>query len=297
MLKKLFGGINLNWKKLILFSVIIGVYAGIMFSLPFTINTSFVNIALKYECWILFVIIIMANSKSPMDSALKCSVFFAISQPLIYLVQISFGREFFDSMRFVLYGGWIFFALLAIPLGYVGYYIKRKDVWSLLILSPALFLLTIFELKYLREAINYTPHSLFSAVICFAAIILITFGIFYERKLRILSLSLVGLILTIYLLFFGGIIAHKVSVDLSEYGVVLNEDSHITFASYYPAGEGEIVKDENGKYKLNIVGYRNGNYQFTIVGKNYYDQSEMCHYDVECKFDAIGNFSVSKVNC
>lgn len=295
MLKKLFGGIDLSWKKLILFAVVIGVYAGVMFSLPFTLNTSFADIGFQYEWWILFAILIMVNSKSPMDSALKCLVFFAISKPIIYLVQIPFGRESFDFIRLVLYGGWIFIALLAIPLGYVGYYIKKRNIWSILILSPMFILLAFSGLDYLRQAINYFPHHLLSAVFCFAAIILIAFGIFGERNLRIISLSFVGLFLTIYLLFFGGIIAHRVSVDLEEYGIILNENSYISHASYYPAGDGEIVKDENGKYKLNIEGYRNGKYQFTVAEENEQGESETC-CNVECGFDAIGHFALSRVD-
>lgn len=32
------------------------------------------------------------NSKDPLDSALKTFVFFLISQPLVYLVQVSFSE-------------------------------------------------------------------------------------------------------------------------------------------------------------------------------------------------------------
>ena len=85
-MKKLFGGIDLNWKKTILFAVIAGVYSAIMAIIPITKETSFRDIAINFEWWILFGIIIICNSKSPKDSSLKCFVFFLISQPLIYLI-------------------------------------------------------------------------------------------------------------------------------------------------------------------------------------------------------------------
>ena len=85
-MKKLFGGINLTWKKLIIFAIIAGTYTAVMALLPITRDTSFRDIAIYFEWWILFGIIIISNSKSPLDSALKCFVFFLISQPLIYLV-------------------------------------------------------------------------------------------------------------------------------------------------------------------------------------------------------------------
>lgn len=75
-MKKLFGGIDLTWKKLIIFAIIAGVYTAIMALLPITADTSFRDIAIQFECWILFGIIIICNSKNPKDSALKCFVFF-----------------------------------------------------------------------------------------------------------------------------------------------------------------------------------------------------------------------------
>ena len=73
--KKLFGGIDLNWKKLIIFAIIAGVYTAIMAMLPITKNTSFADIAISFEVWILFGIVIIMNSKSAKDSALKCFIF------------------------------------------------------------------------------------------------------------------------------------------------------------------------------------------------------------------------------
>jgi len=99
--KKLFGGIDLNWKKLIIFAIIAGVYTAIMAMLPITKNTSFADIAISFEVWILFGILIIMNSKSAKDSALKCFIFFLISQPLVYLTQdiINHSKLFDDSYK------------------------------------------------------------------------------------------------------------------------------------------------------------------------------------------------------
>ena len=87
IMKKIFGGINLTWPKLVIMAIIMGVYTAIMAMLPITSDTSFSDLAVTFEVWILFGVFIIMNSKSPIDSALKCLVFFVISQPLIYLVQ------------------------------------------------------------------------------------------------------------------------------------------------------------------------------------------------------------------
>ena len=78
-MKKLFGGINLTWKKLIVFSILIAIYVAVMMVIPITKDTSFRDIGTTFEWWILFGVLIIVNSKSPVDSMLKCFVFFLIS--------------------------------------------------------------------------------------------------------------------------------------------------------------------------------------------------------------------------
>lgn len=63
-MKKLFGGINLTWKKLIIFAIITGVYTALMALIPFTKDTSFRDIAIMLEWWIFFGIIIISNRKN-----------------------------------------------------------------------------------------------------------------------------------------------------------------------------------------------------------------------------------------
>ena len=65
----------------------IGVYTAIIAMLDILNDTSFSDLVVTFEVWIFFGIFIIMNSKSAKDSALKCFVFFLISQPLVYLVQ------------------------------------------------------------------------------------------------------------------------------------------------------------------------------------------------------------------
>ena len=48
-MKKIFGGIDLSWKKLVLFAIITGVYTAFMALLPITAHTSFRDIAIMFE--------------------------------------------------------------------------------------------------------------------------------------------------------------------------------------------------------------------------------------------------------
>ena len=48
-MKKIFGGINLTWKKLIIFAIIAAVYTATMAIIPITKDTSFRDIAVTLE--------------------------------------------------------------------------------------------------------------------------------------------------------------------------------------------------------------------------------------------------------
>lgn len=74
-LRKIFGEINLNWKKIIIFAIIAGIYTAIIAMLPIAKDTSFSDLTVSFEVWILFGIIIIMNSKSAKDSALNCFTF------------------------------------------------------------------------------------------------------------------------------------------------------------------------------------------------------------------------------
>ena len=87
---RVFGGINMTWKKVIIFALITGVYTGLINLVPFLYETSFRDIAVNIEWWVLFGVIIASNCKKPLESGLKIFVFFLISQPMVYLVEMPF---------------------------------------------------------------------------------------------------------------------------------------------------------------------------------------------------------------
>jgi len=191
-MKKLFGGINLSWKKIILFSILTGVYTAVMAMIPITKDTSFRDIAISFEVWILFGILIIMNSKSAKDSALKCFVFFLISQPLVYLVQdvINHNNLFSTYYRF-----WVLWTICTIPMGFIGYYMKKDKWWGLLILTPMLIFLGFHYSGFLGETIFYFPHHLLSALFCIVTIIIYPIFIFNNKKIKVAGLIISFLII------------------------------------------------------------------------------------------------------
>ncbi|WP_027438372.1 hypothetical protein [Lachnospira multipara] len=191
-MKKIFGGINLTWPKLIIMAIILGVYTAIMTMLPIAKDTSFSDLTVSFEVWIFFGIFIIMNSKSPKDSALKCFIFFLISQPLVYLVQdiIKHSNLFNTYYRF-----WILWTIACIPMGFIGYYMKKDKWWGLLILIPMLLLTAEMCAGYLSDTMFSFPRHLLTTIFCIGALIIYPLAIFNNKKIKIAGLVISGLLI------------------------------------------------------------------------------------------------------
>ncbi|MBO6243324.1 MAG: hypothetical protein J6O41_01975, partial [Clostridia bacterium] len=163
-LNQIVGGIDLTWKKIIIFAIIAGVYTAVMAILPIAKNTSFADITISFEVWILFGILIIMNSKSAKDSALKCFVFFLISQPLVYLIQVPFASMGWGLFGYYKY--WFIWTLLTIPMGFIGYYMKKDKWWGLIILTPILIFLGFHYSSFFGQCIYNFPYHLLSTLFC-----------------------------------------------------------------------------------------------------------------------------------
>ena len=181
-IKKLFGGINLTWPKLILWAVIAGAVTAAMAIIPELHYTSFHTMTETLEVWILFGIIIIMNSRSNLDAALKSFVFFLISQPLVYLLQIPFS-----SLRWGLFGYykyWFIWTILCLPMGYIGYFMKKGKWWGYLILLPMIALTAISYRNFFSDFLYYMPRYLLICLFCVCAMILYPVAIFEDKKIR-----------------------------------------------------------------------------------------------------------------
>ena len=230
-MKKLFGGLNLTWPKIIIFAVICGVYTGIVAMIPAAKDTSFQDISITFEWWILFAILIIVNSKSPLDSALKVFVFFLVSQPLVYLVQVPFSPYGFGL--FAYYPAWFRWTLLTFPMAFVGYYMKKDKWWGLLILGPMLCFLAYHYLSFFGEAVHFFPQHLLSAIICAATMIIYPLFIFKDKKIRT-----AGLIISIVLILAASV-----------YGV-LDQRSHSYDTSMLSSGGETCGMEYDDTYKV-----------------------------------------------
>ena len=192
-MKKLFGEIDLSWKKVIIFAIIAGIYTAIMAIIPALKYTSFHTICVTFEVWILFGILIIMNSKSNKDAALKCFVFFLISQPLVYLIQVPFSWQGWDLFQYYKY--WFVWTVFCIPMGYIGYYMKKDKWWGYLILLPMILFVAYSYSDYFSQFLFSFPKYFLISLFCAGSLIIYPLYIFNNKKIRI-----GGLIISIILI-------------------------------------------------------------------------------------------------
>ena len=186
--KKLFGGIYLTWPKLIIAAVIAGAFTAAMAIIPSLHYTSFHTIAVTFEFWILLGIIIIMNSRSNLDAALKCFVFFLISQPLVYLIQVPFSSLGWGLCGYYRY--WFIWTILCLPMGFVGYYMKKNQWWGYLILLPMILLTAISYRTYFALFIFSMPFYALTALFCAAVMILYPIGIFDDKRIQTIGAAI-----------------------------------------------------------------------------------------------------------
>lgn len=196
-MKKIFGGINLTWPKLIIIAIVAGIYTAIMAMLPIAKDTSFSDLTVTFEVWIFFGIFIIMNSKSAKDSALKCFIFFLISQPLVYLVQdtINHSNLFLTYYRF-----WVVWTIACIPMGFIGYYMKKDKWWGLLILAPMLLFTAVEYSGYLSRTMFSFPRHLLTTIFCMGALIIYPLAIFENKKIKITGVVISGMMIFLVVL-------------------------------------------------------------------------------------------------
>ena len=283
IVKKILGGINLTWNKLILFAIITGIYTAVMALLPITANTSFRNIAVHFEWWILFGIIIISNSKSAKDSSLKCFIFFLISQPLIYLIQVPFSKLGFELFNYYKY--WFMWTLACLPMGYIGYYINKKNYLSMIILLPMLFMLSFMGCEYFAAAMESFPHHLLSFIVCYLIIIFIVLNLFDKTKLKMITFIIVIIFTIGYIAIKGDIFNSKFETykTLDDYQINFVGNIEISGYSGTKNGDVEVISDSDEFHSVKITGIKNEKYEFKVMDESKKEYSFEYYYDENSK--------------
>jgi len=183
-MKRIYGNLKMGWITVILFALAAGLYAGLIMLVPFLKETSFQDIGISYEWWVIFAVIIVVNCDKWWEAMLKCFVFFLISQPLIYLVEIVFGSLSFEQGLYY-WKNWMIPTLLTIPGGFIAFFCKKQNLLGSIILGLGNSIQAIQAVAYFGRAFKNFPYHLLSALVCVASIIVMTIFIQKEKKNRV----------------------------------------------------------------------------------------------------------------
>lgn len=282
-IKKLFGGINLTWSKLIIAAVIAGVITAVIAIIPALHYTSFIGITVTFEVWILFGILIIMNSKSNLDAGLKCFVFFLISQPLVYLIQVPFssmGWQLFGYYRY-----WFMWTLLCFPMGFVGYWMKKDKWWGYLILLPMIALTAMSYAGYFSDFLFYMPRFILLSLFCACAMIFYPVVIFKNKIIRIVGAALGSaavIAITVFFLLHPPVYSTEIMSNSEEHPLNASYTAYLADSSY---GDVAIIyldySDGFEDYTLHAEFRKSGDTVLTVVSP----EGEKTEYDLHIERD------------
>ena len=278
---KLYGGINLTWPLVILYAIGTAVLTTIFLVVPIFKGTSFIRMGETLEAWIFFAIIIIANAKKPLESALKTFVFFLISQPLIYLLQVPFSWQGWGLFQY--YKFWFILTLLTFPAAYIGWYIKKKNWLSLLILMPMLALLATMTKDGIKIVMNQFPNQLIMVLFCLAQVILYLY-VFTEKPLQKAAGALVVIAIIAALSLFPKDIEFSSSQFLPD-NPVLTENAAATADNTEVAEVRVSSTGEDSMVQIQVHDY--GTTSFTIK-----DGDKEYQYELKIFEDASGGSQI-----
>ena len=273
---RLYGGLNMSWPAVILFAVGTAVLTAVFLIFPVFEDTSFARMGATFEAWIFFAVIIMANCKTPLESALKTFVFFLISQPLIYLLQVPFSSMGWGLFGYYRY--WFIWTLLTLPMAYVGWYIKKRNWLSLLILLPILYVLTRDYVGGFQQAFRHFPRMIVMAVFCLGQVLLYLYA-FTENRLQ----KLLGFFLPLAAVVILLLVQPQVEINgtqflpdspvLTENAVVEIEDGGNAAISIESTGQDSMIRIQAQKYGTTPFVIRDGDREYRYLLEVYEDVS------------------------
>lgn len=192
MLKKLenlFTKTKMSWKLVIPFSVICGVVAGALMIPAALKNTSFQQPGISFEFWIFTALFIILNCEKPVEAGLKTFVFFLISQPIIYLVQVPFSSLHWQIFSY--YPRWGIITLLTIPGAMLAWFVKKQNILSVLILSVANLILCYELPQAVMSTVKSFPRFIIYALFIIFELVFFILIIFKDKKKRLLAAVIV----------------------------------------------------------------------------------------------------------
>ena len=189
-MKRLYGELKMSWLTVILFAAAAGIYTGAVMLVPSLQGTSFQDIGISYEWWVIFAVIVVVNCSNAREAMLKCFVFFLISQPLVFAVEVLFGSLSPDLAWYYYRGIWLPMTFLTLPGGFIAYFCRKQKIMGAVILGLGNTIQVVMAIIYFGMTLQRFPHHLLSALIASASVIVMSLYIQKEKKNRLTAILL-----------------------------------------------------------------------------------------------------------
>lgn len=213
----------MGWKKVILLSVITAVYTAGVNLIPFLKDTSFQDIAVNLEAWILFAMLIIMNCETRKEAVIKTFVFFLISQPLIYFIEALLGPVGFGIFGYYRY--WFAVTLLTIPGAAVAFQVKKKGWLGALALSVAIAFLGYMAVTYYRGLRTRFPNHILSMIFCVAFAVMMIVLFIDDFKPRFVVTVILIAAISLSLLVTKPVLTYEVVLPEGNWVYVIEDDS------------------------------------------------------------------------
>lgn len=246
-MKKLLGGMKMSWGRVLVMALLSGALTGILNVIPALEGTSLTVPAVTPELWIVLALIIVLNCRKLWEAMGKVFLFFLVSQPLVYLVEVPFNSMGWELFSY--YPRWGVATVLTIPAAFLAFQVKKGKWYSALILSVATGYLIFSAILALPTAVSDFPRMLLHVVFCVFFAFSLVFVCLPGKKECILALML-----TVAAgLFALGYLQHIKNAELT--GSLQLESGHI-WELAKPAAGYEISISENGEmtFRTGVLG-------------------------------------------
>lgn len=268
ILSSYFGDYNMTWPKVLIFALITAVITAAVCIIKPLGNTSLHDIAVYPDMWILFAVFITVNCRKWWEAALKCFVFFLVSQPLIYLMQVPFSADGWGIFRYYKY--WFIITLLTLPGGAIAFLLKKRNALSVIILSVANGYFAYAAIRYFEEQSFNFPNHLLSGILCVVIPVFLIFALFDKAGTRTAALAVFAAFLIAFAVLSG---VMRSSMDMylenGNWSCTVNDETVIS-VDISDGNHAKITGLKNGSTKVRFIS-DNGTveeYIFTVSGKS-----------------------------
>lgn len=251
-LKSAYLNMKMTTLTVIIFAVVSAVVTACLNVIPVFRDTSLSDIAVVFDAWIPLALIVILKCEKWWEASLKCFLYFLISQPLIYLLEVPFVSDGFGIFRYYPY--WAGITVLTLPGAAIAFLLKKKNYLSVAVLSVANVYFAYMTVYHFRTALNNFPRHILSSVFCLFMAFLLTFLIFKDKVKRIVCVAVIvaAVIISVFL-----------TVPNRNTAIILPEGEWTVTVENREIAEASV---EDGK--VLIKGEKNGSTYLYVDGKD-----------------------------